>query len=66
MAVPVPLHGNYYGTREAAEALRRTEGRIRQMVRAKHIEAVAVSKHVWLIPEREIKRILKERSDDAA
>ena len=64
--MPVALHGKYYGTAEAAKAIARTEGRIRQMVRSKDIEAVEVSKHVWLIPEKEIKRILKERRDDAA
>lgn len=66
MKMPVLLHGSYYGTKEAAAALKRTEGRIRQMVRSKDIDAVEISKHVWLIPEREIKRILKKRSDDAA
>lgn len=61
MEMPVTLHGKYYGTKEAAQTLQRTEGRIRQMVRSKEIAAVRISTNVWLIPAKEVTRILKER-----
>ena len=59
--MPVKLTGEYYGTKEAASALGLTEGRIRQMVRWGEVDAVEISPRSWLIPAREIQRVLKER-----
>lgn len=59
--MPVKLNGEYYGTAEAAEVLDRTISRVRQMIRAEEISAVEISKQVWLIPAREVRRILRER-----
>jgi hypothetical protein len=64
--MPVNLHGKYFGTEEAAAILERTPGRIQQMVRWGEMEAIAVSPKVWLIPEKEIKRVLRERKSPAA
>lgn len=64
--MPVKLNGVYYGTKDAAEQLGRTEGRIRQMIRGGEMQAVEISPRVWLVPEREIKRILNARQKVAA
>ncbi len=64
--MPVNLNGKYYGTEEASKVLGRTPGRVQQMVRWGEMEAVAVSPKVWLIPEKEIKRVLRERKSPAA
>lgn len=61
MSVPVKLSGEYYGTREAAEKLDRTEGRIRQMIRWNELSAIEISPRSWLIPAEEVARILKAR-----
>lgn len=62
MPVPVKLNGEYYGTREAAEVLGRTVSRVRQMIRWGELSAVEVSDRVWLIPKREIDRLLRQRA----
>lgn len=59
--MPVKLSGEYYGTKEAAERLDRTEGRIRQMIRWEELEAIEISPRSWLIPAKEVDRVLKER-----
>lgn len=63
--MPVTLRGDYYGTKEAARELQRTEGRIRQMVRSEEIKAVCISPNVWLIPASEVRRILRSRRTGA-
>ena len=59
--MPVRLNGDYYGTKGAATALERSEGRVRQMIRWGLLEAVEVSPRSWLIPKAEVSRVLKER-----
>lgn len=61
--MPVKLSGNYYSTKEAAQLLHRTIGRVCQMVRWGEMNAVQISPKQWLIHEKEINRLLRQRGE---
>lgn len=64
--MPVKLAGEYYGTKEAAEAIGRTEGRVRQMIRSGELSAVEISERAWLVPAKEVQRVLRDRQRRSA
>lgn len=53
----IELSGTYYGIAEAAAEIGCTVGRLRQMIRWGECEAVMISDRVWLMTEKEVKRI---------
>jgi hypothetical protein len=65
MDMPVRLNGVYYGTKDAADKIGRTEGRVRQMIRKNELAAVEISPRVWLVPEKELTRLLRVRGEVA-
>jgi excisionase family DNA binding protein len=54
---------SYRSTQEAATALELTDGRIRQLIRAKEILAERLGDRAWAIPSSEVDRVRKLRSN---
>lgn len=53
--------GRYYGVKDAADTIGITVGRVRQMIRWGEMTAIRISDRVWLISEKEVDRVKKNR-----
>ena len=63
MAQPLKIPaGEYFTTQAAAEALGRSDARVRQLIKSKELSPIQVGPRAYLIRAGEIRRILSRRS----